>query len=266
VTSEPAAASKYVRPRVAVRAVIALGANLGDREATLRQAVADIAAVGGIRLVAASVPIESVALTDAGLDDTKPSYLNGAVLVESTLSPEALLTELNRIETSHGRVRLEHWGDRTLDLDLIVHGEAVFTSERLTLPHPRAAERTFVLEPWLQVDPAASVPGGGSVAELLAALLASGEGSVDRVAGASRLDQGVGFAAAAGGPAPVVSDGASANTPGTPGTPSTPGAASVAGGPVGPSGPMGPAGPVGPAFAADLAVPVSSHRASGSTA
>lgn len=259
MTSEPFAAPKYVRPRLAVRAVIALGANLGDREATLRQAVADIAAVGGIRLVAASVPIESVALTDAGLDETKPSYLNGAALVESTLSPEALLAELNRIEASHGRVRLEHWGDRTLDLDLIVHGEAVFTSERLTLPHPRAAERTFVLEPWLQVDPAASVPGGGSVAELLAALLASGEGSVARVPGAARLDEGLGVGAATGGRTE-----ADASIPS--GNADSAASANVAGGPVGPGGPAGPAGPVGPAFAVTLPDPASSPRPSGATA
>jgi 2-amino-4-hydroxy-6-hydroxymethyldihydropteridine diphosphokinase len=166
------------------RAVVALGSNLGDRDATLRAAVADLAAVDGVEVLAASVPIESVAVTLEGRDDSKPAYLNGAVLVATTLDPEALLTQLNRIESAHGRVRLERWGDRTLDLDLIVHGDTVQDTERLTLPHPRTAERSFVLEPWLQVEPEAVLPGGAVVARLLAAL----EDPVVHVAGAQPLD------------------------------------------------------------------------------
>ncbi|ARC55599.1 2-amino-4-hydroxy-6-hydroxymethyldihydropteridine pyrophosphokinase [Frondihabitans sp. 762G35] len=167
-----------------VRAVIALGSNLGDRDATLRGAVADIAAIEGVVVVGASVPIESVAVTLAGLDDSKPNYLNGVVVVDTTLEPEPLLRELNRIESEHGRVRLERWGDRTLDLDLIVHGDDVRDTGVLTLPHPRAAERSFVLEPWLQVEPDASLPGGERVADLLGAL---GD-PVAHVPGAEPLD------------------------------------------------------------------------------
>ncbi|MCU1529036.1 MAG: folK [Frondihabitans sp.] len=175
-----------------VRAVIALGANLGDRDSTLRSAVADIGDVPGVSVVGASVPIESVAVTLSGRDDSKPGYLNGVVVVETTLDPEALLTELNRIESEHGRVRLERWGDRTLDLDLIVYGTTIQDTERLTLPHPRAAERSFVLEPWLQVEPDAVLPGGEVVAELVAAL----DEPVAHVSGAAPLDESVAHVAA----------------------------------------------------------------------
>ena len=166
-----------------VRAVIALGSNLGDRESTLRQAVHDLEAIDGVDLVGASVPIQSVAVTLHGLDDSKPEYLNGVVVVSTTLAPEALLDALNRIEAEHGRVRLERWGDRTLDLDLIVYGDVVLDTERLTLPHPRAVERAFVLEPWLQVDADAVLPGAGRVDVILRGL---GE-QVAHVAGAAPL-------------------------------------------------------------------------------
>ncbi|BDZ48820.1 hypothetical protein GCM10025867_10610 [Frondihabitans sucicola] len=169
---------------VPVRAVIALGANLGDRDATLREAVTDLGAIDGVTVVGASVPIESVAVTLQGLDASKPPYLNGVVVVSTTLAPEPLLGELNRIEAEHGRVRLERWGDRTLDLDLIVHGETVHSTDRLTLPHPRAAERSFVLEPWLQVDADAELPGVGRVDVILRAL---GD-PVAHVVGAPSLD------------------------------------------------------------------------------
>lgn len=136
-------------------AVIALGSNLGDREATLRAAVRDLAATAGISVVVVSGLVESHAVKPAGVDESSPAYLNAVALVTSTLEPEALLDQLNRIEHEHGRVRAERWGDRTLDLDLISVDGVVVDSERLTLPHPRAGERAFVIVPWLQVDPAA---------------------------------------------------------------------------------------------------------------
>ncbi|WP_082763492.1 2-amino-4-hydroxy-6-hydroxymethyldihydropteridine diphosphokinase [Frondihabitans sp. PAMC 28766] len=168
-----------------VRAVVALGANLGDRDATLRAAVAALAATPGVTVLDASVPIESVALTPDGLDESKPAYLNGAALVETTLGPVELLDQLNRIEDDHGRVRLERWGDRTLDLDLVVHGDTVVDTPRLTLPHPRAADRSFVLEPWLQVDPEAVLPGAGPVRGILVGL----QDPVAHRAGAARLTE-----------------------------------------------------------------------------
>lgn len=169
----------------AARAVVALGSNLGDRDATLRAAVRALDETPGVTVVAASEPIESVAVTLAGVDESKPAYLNGAALVETTLPPLELLDAVNRIEDEHGRVRVERWGDRTLDLDLVVYGDTIVDTERLTLPHPRAFERSFVLEPWLQVDPAAVLPGAGPVAELLDGL----QEPVAHVPDAPRLDR-----------------------------------------------------------------------------
>lgn len=170
---------------VPVRAVVALGSNLGDRDATLRKAVAELSEIDGVAVVAASAPVESVALTSAGLDESKPSYLNAAVLLQTSRSPLDLLDELNRIEDALGRVRVERWGDRTLDLDLIMHGDTILDSPRLTLPHPRARERSFVLEPWLQIDPRAVLPGAGPVRAILDTLT----DPVAPVAGATRLTE-----------------------------------------------------------------------------
>jgi 2-amino-4-hydroxy-6-hydroxymethyldihydropteridine diphosphokinase len=147
--------------------VIALGSNLGDREATIRAAVRDIDAVQGVRVVAASGLVESGALKPTGVDAAAPAYLNAVTLVATDLSPERLLEEINLIEHGHGRVRDVVWGDRTLDLDLIVFDDVRLDSERLTLPHPRAWQRAFVLVPWLQVDPDAVIPDRGRVADLV---------------------------------------------------------------------------------------------------
>lgn len=152
-------------------AVIALGANEGDREQTLTQAVADLRATEGVVVKAVSDPVETVALTEKGYDPDAPRYLNQVVLASSAWPAEGLLTQLQAIERRHGRVRNgSRYAPRTLDLDLISYGDLVLDSESLILPHPRAHGRRFVLEPWLQVDPAAVLPGKGSVADLLAAL------------------------------------------------------------------------------------------------
>lgn len=151
-------------------AVIALGANLGDRQATLLAAVRELASAEGVEVTAISTVIETAALRPHGVDPDAPAYLNAVVLVTTTLTPGELLTVLNDIERAHGRIRSERWGDRTLDLDIIDFAGISSTSERLTLPHPRAFERDFVLKPWLQVDPHAELTGHGSVADLLAAL------------------------------------------------------------------------------------------------
>ena len=148
------------------RAVIAFGANLGDREATIASATRTLAESPGVELVAVSPVYETAAVTDGGVDPEAPGYLNGVLVVETALAPLDLLELLQAIETAHGRVRTTHWGDRTLDLDLIdVDGMQVLT-ERLTLPHPRAWERAVVLQPWLDVDPDAVLPGRGPVAVL----------------------------------------------------------------------------------------------------
>jgi 2-amino-4-hydroxy-6-hydroxymethyldihydropteridine diphosphokinase len=148
--------------------VVALGSNLGDREVTLRAAVRDIAAIDGVTVVAVSGLVESHAVKTDGVDESAPSYLNAVLLATCELSPHRMLAELQRIELSHGRVREERWGDRTLDLDLIAVAGVGLNDERLTLPHPRAWERAFVLAPWAELQPDAEIPGRGPVAELLA--------------------------------------------------------------------------------------------------
>ena len=145
------------------RAVIAFGANLGDREATIRRAVRELADAPGVDLMAVSPIYETAAIKHEGVDRSAPRYLNGVIIVETVLEPHALLDLLQRIEQQHGRVRAEHWGDRTLDLDLID------LDDRLVLPHPRAWERAFVLQPWLDLEPDAELPGRGPIAALRAA-------------------------------------------------------------------------------------------------
>ncbi|BDV29548.1 2-amino-4-hydroxy-6-hydroxymethyldihydropteridine diphosphokinase [Microbacterium terricola] len=156
--------------RPPVEAVVALGANLGDRAQTLADALTDLARLPLVDGVRASEPVESVAVTLEGPDAAAPAYLNAVAILTTRLAPSVLLGYLHAIEDRHGRVRRERWGDRTLDLDLIAYGDARSTDPLLALPHPRAAERDFVLAPWLTVDPDAVLPGAGRVDALLARL------------------------------------------------------------------------------------------------
>lgn len=153
-----------------VRAVVALGANLGQRAETLAAAVTALGALPLTSDVRVSTPIETVAVTLDGEDADAPRYLNAVALLQTRLAPTTLLRELHRIEAEHGRVRRERWGDRTLDLDLIAYDGARIDGEHLTVPHPRAHERDFVLAPWLEIDPDAEIPGRGRVDALLVAL------------------------------------------------------------------------------------------------
>jgi 2-amino-4-hydroxy-6-hydroxymethyldihydropteridine diphosphokinase len=150
--------------------VLALGSNLGDREATLSQAAHAIADLDGFELTGVSPFLESAAVKPDGVDEDAPRYLNGVVTGRYDGSPHALLDSINVIEAAHGRVRTERWGDRTLDIDIITFGDLRLAEGRLLLPHPRAAERDFVLAPWLQLDPDAVLPGKGRVADLLAVI------------------------------------------------------------------------------------------------
>ena len=165
--------AKPQRMRPLEPAVIAFGSNLGDREATIRAALDDLAETPGVRLDAVSPFMESAAVRVDGVDERAPRYLNGVALISTALDPHALLDELHRIEDAHGRVRVERWGDRTLDLDLIAVGGRHVDDDTLVLPHPRAADREFVLAPWLDVDPDAELPGLGRVDALLARVRAS---------------------------------------------------------------------------------------------
>jgi len=157
------------RLRVELPAVLSIGSNLGDREATLRDAVADIARIPGVTVVAASGLVESAAVKPDGVDDTAPAYLNAVVTIRSALDPDQLLTALNAIEHRHGRVRDERWGDRTLDIDIVDFGGLRVDTDRLTLPHPRAGDRSFVVVPWLEIQPKATLLARGPIADLPAA-------------------------------------------------------------------------------------------------
>ncbi|MGO1467929.1 MAG: 2-amino-4-hydroxy-6-hydroxymethyldihydropteridine diphosphokinase [Microbacterium gubbeenense] len=150
-----------------IRAVVALGANLGDTAATFAEAVSELRDLPLTTDVVCSEPIESVAITLDGPDPSAPGYLNAVALLTTRLAPSVLLDALNDIESRHGRVRAERWGSRTLDLDLIAYGEVASDDPRLTLPHPRAHERDFVLGPWASVDPDARLAGHGRVADLV---------------------------------------------------------------------------------------------------
>ena len=154
----------------AVRAVLSLGSNLGDRLAALQGAVDALEEHDSVRIIAVSRVYETRPVGGPPQDP----YLNAVVLIETTLRPGAVLELAQQIEEAYGRVRLERWGPRTLDVDVIVVDDIVSADPRLTLPHPRAHERAFVLVPWLEIDPSAVVPGEGPVAELLSGLDTSG--------------------------------------------------------------------------------------------
>jgi 2-amino-4-hydroxy-6-hydroxymethyldihydropteridine diphosphokinase len=147
------------------RAYVGLGANLGDRERTLRAAVTDLAAEPGIDVVAVSTLRET---EPVGVGQ-QPRFLNGVVALDTTLPAGGLLARLLALEERFGRVRVpgEH-GPRTLDLDLLLYGDAVIDEAGLTVPHPRLHERRFVLEPLAELAPGLVVPGRGTVESLLA--------------------------------------------------------------------------------------------------
>lgn len=155
---------------VVLPVVLSIGSNLGDREATLRAAVRDIDAIDGVVVTAASSLVETPALKPDGVDTDAPAYLNAAVLVRSALDLPALLEQLQRVEHAHGRVRDVRWGDRTLDIDIVSAGQQTVALPGLSVPHPHAAVRAFVLAPWLELEPDAELVGRGPVAALLAAL------------------------------------------------------------------------------------------------
>ena len=146
------------------RAYVGLGANLGDREGTIRAAVAALGEEEGIEVVAVST-----------LRDTKPvgvgeqpRYLNGVAALETTLPARRLLERLLEVEQRFGRVRVpgEH-GPRTLDLDLLLYGDEAIDEPELHVPHPRLHERRFVLEPLAELAPGLVVPGRGDMESLL---------------------------------------------------------------------------------------------------
>ena len=154
-------------PDQPVDVVLALGANLGPAQETLRQAVTDLAGTPGIEVQEVSPLARTAAV---GGPEQSPDYLNAVVLATTTLAARDLLRATQAIEQAHGRERQEHWGPRTLDIDIVLYGSVLAVTDDLELPHPRAHERAFVLQPWAQVDPQAVLPGlgGGPVGALAA--------------------------------------------------------------------------------------------------
>lgn len=149
----------------AIRAYIGLGANLGDLPRTLDEALAELAALPSMRVAAVSSRYRS-APVDAG----GPDYLNAVALVETELAPLALLDRLQAIELAHGRQRPYVNAPRTLDLDLLLYGDAQISTARLTVPHPRLHQRAFVLLPLLELAPDLSAPGLGPLSACIAAV------------------------------------------------------------------------------------------------
>ena len=147
------------------QAVLALGSNLGDRHDILQGGVDAIAGIEGVRLTRVSPVYETVPVGGP----PQPEYLNAVVLAAISIPPRELLDQLHEVEAAFDRVRLVRWGPRTLDIDIITVAGEHSDDPDLTLPHPRAHERAFVLAPWHDVDPDAVLPGYGPVAGLLGA-------------------------------------------------------------------------------------------------
>lgn len=154
-----------------------MGSNIGDRLDYLQGGLDGLFDTPRISFLAVSPVYET---TPVGGPE-QPDYLNAVVIAETSMPAQAVLERCLSLEDAYGRVRDERWGPRTLDLDLIIYGDEVSNSPGLTLPHPRAHERAFVLAPWLDADPQAQIPGCGPVADLLAAL---GTAGIARVEGA----------------------------------------------------------------------------------
>jgi 2-amino-4-hydroxy-6-hydroxymethyldihydropteridine diphosphokinase len=144
-----------------MKAVISLGANIGDVKANL-----DLA-IGLLREATDVIAFSSYSLTKPVDGPEQPDYLNAVAIVESELPAKDLLALLNGIETAMGRTREIHWGPRVIDLDLIQYGGLLVNDEKLTLPHPRAHERRFVLAPWFEIEPEAVLLTHGRISDLL---------------------------------------------------------------------------------------------------
>ena len=147
-----------------MKAVIALGANIGDPKAQMDLAVAIL------REATEVISVSEYFSTKPVSDIEQSDYLNAVCIVESELPAMDLLSLLHGIEKALGRQRLEKWGPRTIDLDLIQYGSLLSSADELKLPHPRAHERRFVLEPWVSIDPEAILLTHGKISELLVQL------------------------------------------------------------------------------------------------
>jgi 2-amino-4-hydroxy-6-hydroxymethyldihydropteridine diphosphokinase len=152
------------------RAYVGLGSNLDDPAAQLRRAFDELAALDGVHGLRRSRLFRTPPW--GRLD--QPHFVNAVAELDTTLSPRPLLDRLQALEARFGRARRERWGPRVLDLDLLLHGDAVLDEDGLHVPHPRLHERAFVLVPLAELAPGLVVPGRGAVSSLLAGVDATG--------------------------------------------------------------------------------------------
>lgn len=143
-------------------AYIGLGSNLEDPLGQVMRAFDELATIPYTTMLARSAIYSSHAI-----GPTQPDYINAAALLDTQLAPIALLDALQAIEQAHQRVRIQHWGPRTLDLDLLLYGNQIIELERLTVPHPHLTQRSFVLYPLADITPELQLPNGTSLAELI---------------------------------------------------------------------------------------------------
>ena len=146
--------------------VLALGSNLGNRRNWLIKALSLIATTKNVYLTDISPIVESKALTLAGVDSSKPKFLNCVAEIETSLKPEELLRQMQAIELELGRKRKERWGDRNIDIDIITYGNTNFRSPELVIPHPETKNRSFVIVPWYLMNQNATLPGVGRIEKL----------------------------------------------------------------------------------------------------
>ena len=144
-----------------MKAVISIGANIGNPEEQMQLAIAMLREATDV------VALSSIYKTEPVGGPEQPDYLNAICIAESDLPAADLLALLHGIEKTLGRERIERWGPRTIDLDLIQYGTLLSSAEELELPHPRAHERKFVLEPWFEIEPDAILLTHGKISELL---------------------------------------------------------------------------------------------------
>ena len=144
-----------------MKAVISLGANLDNPKENLDTALSLLREATDVRKVSSYISTKPVG------GPIQPDYLNAVCVIDSDLPAMDLLSVLHGIEKAIGRERIQHWGPRTIDLDLIQYGDLISKADELILPHPRAHERRFVLQPWFEIEPDAILLTHGAIKDLL---------------------------------------------------------------------------------------------------
>lgn len=144
-------------------AYIGLGSNLENPLQQIKTAINDLQSLADINIVSVSSLYQSPPMGPAD----QPDYINAVLALETSLNPHQLLDALQSVEQLHGRVRKRHWGERTLDLDILLYGDQILDDERLKIPHPGMHERAFVLYPLAEIAPDIEIPGIGTLQKIL---------------------------------------------------------------------------------------------------